>query len=118
MQRQAPYRQVGGAGPPGLNTAAATFVPGAMNLQNANAKVDTLGSEMRAFMQAMSGQRTGAPSSGGWVQQMMMGTANGMPLQMHAPNVNMVDSPESDFGRMARGSAGVAELVAVVNQQP
>ena len=52
------------------------------------------------------------------MQQMITGTANGMPLQTYAPSGDMDDNLENDFGRMARGSAGVAELVALMNWQP
>ena len=87
-------------------------------MQNLNAEVDALGSEMRAFMQATNGQRTEAPTSGDWVPQMMTGTANRTPLQRHAPSVNMGVDLESDYGRTALGTAVAAELVVVVKPQP
>ena len=50
---------------------------------------------------------------------MATGTGNGMPYTLPAPMAMSTEMGEqSDFGRMARGSAGVTELVAIMEQQP
>ena len=92
-----------------------------MNLENVNQKVDQLGADMRQFMQHMSNLGPPGPFASGqsWTQQMATGTCNGMPYTLPAPVAMSTDLGEQrDLGRMARGSAGVAELVAIMEQQP
>ena len=50
---------------------------------------------------------------------MATGTGNRMPYPLPAPMAMSTDMGEqSDLGRMARGSAVVAELVTIMEQQP
>ena len=92
-----------------------------MNLGNVNQKVDQLGADLRRFMQQISGQGPPGQFASGqsWTQQMATGMGNGMPYTLPAPMAMSTDMGEhTDFGRMARRNAGVAELVARMEQQP
>ena len=87
-----------------------------MSLGNVKRKVDQFTTDMRQFMRQVSGQ---AHPSHFALEQMARGTSNGMPNTLPASIVMSTDLGEqSDFCRMARGSAGVAELVAILEQQP
>lgn len=92
-----------------------------MNLDNVNQSVDQLGADIRQFMPQMSNQGPPGPFASGqsWTQQMATGTGNAMPYTLPASMATSTDVGEqNDFGRMARGNAGVAELVAIMEQQP
>ena len=97
-----------------------------MNLGRVNQKVDQLGVDMGQFMRQMSGQgpqvalRRVRAGHRRWRQARAAVCLTPLPsLHLNAPMAMSTEMREqSDFGRIARGSAGVAELVAMMEQQP
>ena len=73
---------------------------------------------MRQFVQMLRRSAPGLGKGGGWVQQLATGAYSGMPMSMLTPTAHSLEGSEQNaFGRLTRGSAGVAELVNVMETQ-
>jgi hypothetical protein len=133
----------GGAAPYGLERGAAPVGQIAAPMQGGvsgemvmlNAKVDSLADSVKHVLTMVQGGRpssSAAAHSNGWVQQLATGTPSVMPhnlashfqapgtgdLQRMPSAAGLTGEDGTSFGRIAKGSAGVAEIVHLMEFYP